>query len=67
MKKYKRLGSSKLTKFGIYGLSNDGNINKKDQFFEKPNQEIAEVGIHREVVILGDLNGRTGRKKKMIK
>ena len=33
----------KLTIFGIYGISDDENINGKDQFFKKLSQDIAKV------------------------
>lgn len=45
----------------MYSLSNDVAITKKGLFFEKLSKEIMKVGNNREIIILGDLNSRTGR------
>lgn len=42
-------------------MSNDASVLDKDNFFNKLNNEIMAVGRTREVMILGDLNGRTGK------
>ncbi|KAF5282049.1 hypothetical protein FQA39_LY00573 [Lamprigera yunnana] len=44
----------------IYALDDDDLVNKKDTFFEK----LTEIEATREVIILGDLNGRAGKQKR---
>ena len=53
----------KLTVFGAYGVSSDATVSDKDSFFETLNQEILKVGDKRELIILGDLNSRTGKMR----
>ncbi|XP_044762230.1 craniofacial development protein 2-like [Coccinella septempunctata] len=51
------------TLLGVYGISNDELYAVKDEFFEKLNDEITKIGNNREIIIMGDLNGKTGRKR----
>ncbi|XP_044761629.1 uncharacterized protein LOC123318912 [Coccinella septempunctata] len=62
--KKKETGSEmhKITVLGVYGVSNDTNRDEKEKFFDELNQEIAKIGNNRELIIMGDLNGRTGRR-----
>lgn len=48
---------------GVYRGSNDAPAMDKDLFFNKLNNEITAVGRTRELMILGDLNSRTGRSR----
>lgn len=52
----------KLTIFGVYAINDDAPVNKRDEFFEQLHRGISSIGNTREVIILGDLNGRTGSK-----
>nr|XP_018911551.1 PREDICTED: craniofacial development protein 2-like [Bemisia tabaci] len=52
----------KITLLGVYGINDDAPVAAKDQFFELLNDEILKVGTSREVIVLGDLNGRTGHR-----
>ncbi|XP_072160540.1 uncharacterized protein [Bemisia tabaci] len=52
----------KITLLGVYGINDDAPVAAKDQFFELLNDEILKVGTSREVIVIGDLNGRTGRR-----
>nr|XP_018913711.1 PREDICTED: uncharacterized protein LOC109041749 [Bemisia tabaci] len=51
----------RVTVLGVYGV-NDDKIALKDQFFEELDEEVVKVGPGREVLVLGDLNGRTGSR-----
>lgn len=53
----------KLTILEVYAVNDDAPVNVKDQFFEKLNDEIVKVGTTRELIVLGNLNGRTGKKQ----
>lgn len=47
----------------IWGLrSNDTLVNKKDEFFEQLYRELFGISRFREIIILGDVNRRTGPK-----
>ena len=52
----------KITLFGVYGVNDDATVAVKDQFFEDLNEEITKVAAGREVIVMGDLNSRTGRR-----
>lgn len=56
------LHGHKVALLGVYGVNDDAPVNLKDQFFEQLNDEVLRVGRTREVIIMGDLNGRTGRR-----
>ncbi|XP_057663198.1 uncharacterized protein LOC130898146 [Diorhabda carinulata] len=53
---------NKTTVIGTYGINEDDTVNNKDDYFECLSEEISKVGTSREVIILGDLNARTGKK-----
>lgn len=52
----------KVTIIGVYAVNDDALVNKKDELFEQLSFEITKIGHSREIVLLGDLNARTGRK-----
>ena len=52
----------RVTILGVYGVNDDATIALKDQFFEELDEEVVKVGSGREVLVLGDLNGRTGSR-----
>lgn len=56
------LYGNRLTIFGVYAVNDDALVSKKDEFFEHLHREISSIGRSREIIILGDLNGRTGAK-----
>lgn len=47
-------------------MSEDQNINENDHFFEVVNQSISEVENNMEVIKLGDLNSKTGKRLVMM-
>ena len=62
IKLHMNLFGKKLCILGIYAISEDENISVKEDFFGKLNEEIAEVGNSREILIAGDFNSRTGKR-----
>jgi len=40
----------------------DNGVTVKDQSFANLNEEIVKSGSGRQLILLGDMNGRTGRK-----
>lgn len=56
------LHGHKITVLGVYGVNDDASVGAKDQFFEQLNNEILKIGDMREVIAIGDLNGRTGHR-----
>lgn len=56
----------RVTILGVYGVNNDAIVNIKDDFFEQLNDEITKIGTSREIIILGDLNCRTGRENNNV-
>ncbi|XP_043485867.1 craniofacial development protein 2-like [Polistes fuscatus] len=54
----------RTTILGVYGVNEDALVANKDEFYEQLNDEIVKVGNTREIILLGDLNGRTGNKKQ---
>ena len=52
----------KLTIIGIYAPNEDNGAAVKDEFFAKLNEEIVKSGSGRQLMLMGDMNGRTGRK-----
>ena len=57
------LHGHKITLLGVYGVNDDATVLVKDQFFEQLNDEVLKVGATREVIVMGDLNGRTGQRR----
>ena len=54
----------RLVIFGIY-VPNDGESNStKDDFYGKLQETIDEIGQNRQILMMGDFNGRTGSKKQ---
>ncbi|XP_050506239.1 craniofacial development protein 2-like [Diabrotica virgifera virgifera] len=51
-----------ITILGIYAISDDEPYTNKDEFFAKVNDEITKIGNRRELIVMGDLNSRVGRK-----
>lgn len=56
------LKAHKITILGVYAVNDDALVNKKNEFFEQLHREITNIGDTREIIILGDLNSRTGSK-----
>ena len=52
----------KLTIIGIYAPNEDNKTTVKDEFFVNLNEEIIKSGCGRKLILMGDMNGRTGRK-----
>ena len=52
----------KLTIIGIYAPTEDNGVTVKDEFFANLNEEIVKSGSGRQLILMGDMNGRTGRK-----
>ena len=52
----------KLTIIGIYAPNEDNGTTIKDEFFANLNKEIVKSGNGRQLILMGDMNGRTGRK-----
>jgi len=52
----------KLTIIGIYAPNEDTGVTVKDEFFANLNKEIVKSGSGRQLILMGDMNGRTGRK-----
>ena len=62
IKLHANLFGKKLCILGIYAISNDENAVVKEDFLEKLNEVIVEIGNSRKVLIAGDFNSRTGKK-----
>ena len=52
----------KLTIIGIYAPNEDNGTTIKDEFFANLNEEIVKSGNGRQLILMGDMNGRIGRK-----
>jgi len=52
----------KLTIIGIYARNEDNGITVKNAFFANLHEEIVKSGSGRKLILMGDMNGRTGRK-----
>ena len=52
----------KLLIIGIYAPNEDNKTTVKDEFFANLNEEIIKSGSGRQLILMGDMNGRTGRK-----
>lgn len=48
----------------MYAVNDDSPANKKDEFFEQLNRVITTIGTTREIILLGDLNGRIGKRQQ---
>jgi len=53
---------TKITVLSVYAPSNDKLNLEKDQFYDKPNETLVNIGTTREIILLGDFNGHTGTK-----
>lgn len=53
----------KITVLGVYGVDEGDPWTTKEEFYQKMSEEITKLGNTRELLILGDLNGRVGRKQ----
>ena len=59
----------KLTITGMYAPNEDTGVTAKDtgvtareEFFDNLNEEIVKFANGRQLILMGDMNGRTGRK-----
>ena len=52
----------KITALCVYAPSNDKVHLEKDQFYEKLNETLINIGTTREIILSGDFNGHTGTK-----
>ena len=50
----------KINILGVYEVYDDSTVAVKDHFFQEIDEEIDMVGFGREIIVLGDLNGRAG-------
>ena len=57
------LFGKKITILGVYAISEDEPVAKKDEFYNKLNRTIDEIGNNREIIMMGDFNARI---KKMV-
>jgi len=51
-----------LTIIGIYAPNEDNEVRVKDEFFANLNKEIVKSGNGRQLILMGGMKGRTGRK-----
>ena len=61
LKLYMNIWGYKLTIIGIYAPNEDNGVTVKDDFFANLNKEIVKSGSGRQLVLMGDMNGKTGR------
>ncbi|RZF32288.1 hypothetical protein LSTR_LSTR001752 [Laodelphax striatellus] len=47
---------------GVYGPTDDSQMQDKDEFFECLNATVEKINRRKEIILTGDLNGRTGRR-----
>jgi hypothetical protein len=52
----------KLTIIGVYAPNEDNTATVKDKLCANLNEEIVKYGSGRQLTIMGDINGRIGRK-----
>jgi exonuclease III len=50
---------------GIYAPNEDNKTTIKDEFFANLNEEIIKSGSGRQLILMGDMNGRIGRKQEI--
>lgn len=55
------LNNKPATIWGVYAISNNELCTTNHKFFEKVNNRLMKIGNSRKIIILGDLNSRTGR------
>jgi len=48
----------KLTIIGIYAPNKDNGVTVKDELFANLNEEIIQSGSGRQLILMGDVNGR---------
>lgn len=58
-----KLNGHNITVIAAYAPSDDERKDTKQEFFEKIDETLTEIGNNREVIMLGDFNSRTGREK----
>ena len=56
------LKGSRITIIGTYGPNDDARVEEKTEYYELLEEIISQIGQTREVIILGDLNARTGTR-----
>jgi exonuclease III len=52
----------KLTIIGVYAPNEDNGDKAKDEIFANLNEEIVKSGSGRQLILMGDMNGRSGKK-----
>jgi len=58
------LQDRKITIIGVYAVNDDAPMQKKEEFYENLSSEITKTGNSRKIILLGDFDGRTGKKRK---
>ena len=53
----------KLTIIGVYAPNEDNGDKVKDEIFANLNEETVKSGSGRQLILRGDMNGRSGKKK----
>jgi hypothetical protein len=53
----------KLTITAVYAPNEDTSATVKDEFFANLNEEIVKSGSGRQLILMGGVNGRTGKNK----
>ena len=59
---YMNIWGYKLTIIGICAPNEDNGATVKDEFFANLNEEIVKSDSGRQLILMGDMNGKTGRK-----
>lgn len=54
-------GGHKIVIIGVYAPTDDSDVEVKEEFFNKLTQVLSDVNPRKELILMGDLNGRTGR------
>jgi exonuclease III len=62
LKLYMNMWCYKLTVIGIYAANEDNEVTVKDELFAKFSKEIVKSYSARKLILIGDVNRRTGRK-----
>ena len=52
----------KLTIIGVYAPNEENGVTVKDEFFANLKEEIVKSDCGRQLIVMGDMKGRTGRK-----
>ena len=60
----KGLENITYTVIGVYAPTDDATLEVKDEFYENMTEVLDNIGRRNEIILMGDLNGRTGRKVK---